>query len=72
MACTRHMHQYGTTNEQLAEIAVATRKWAMLNPKAMMRDPITIEDVLELAADRLARSTCSTAASSPTPAARSW
>ena len=40
------MHEYGTTKEQLAEIAVATRKWAMLNPKAMMRDPITIEDVL--------------------------
>jgi len=46
MACTRHMHEYGTTHEQLAEIAVATRKWAMLNPKAMMRDPITIDDVL--------------------------
>jgi len=46
MAAMRHMHQYGTTHEQLAEIAVATRKWAMLNPKAMMRDPITIDDVL--------------------------
>jgi acetyl-CoA acetyltransferase len=46
LACMRHMHQYGTTHEQLAEIAVATRKWAMLNPKAMMRDPITIDDVL--------------------------
>jgi len=46
MACMRHMHQYGTTHEQLAEIAVATRKWATLNPKAMMRDPITIDDVL--------------------------
>lgn len=46
LACSRHMHEYGTTKEQLAEIAVATRKWAMLNPKAMMQDPITIEDVL--------------------------
>ena len=46
MAAMRHMHQYGTTHEQLAEIAVATRKWAMLNPKAMMRDPLTIDDVL--------------------------
>ncbi len=46
LACMRHMHQYGTTHEQLAEIAVATRKWAMLNPKAMMRDPLTIDDVL--------------------------
>src|SRR5713226_7485962 len=42
----RHMHEFGTTSEQLAEVAVATRKWAMLNEKAMMRDPITIEDVL--------------------------
>ncbi|MEK7353237.1 MAG: acetyl-CoA acetyltransferase [Chloroflexota bacterium] len=46
MAATRHMHQYGTTSKQLAEIAVATRKWATLNPKALMRFPITIEDVL--------------------------
>jgi len=46
LACMRHMHQYGTTHEQLAEIAVATRKWAQLNPKALMRDPLTIEDVL--------------------------
>src|ERR671932_1094284 len=46
LACTRHMHQYGTTSEQLAEIAVATRKWAALNPKAYFRDPITIDDVL--------------------------
>jgi acetyl-CoA acetyltransferase len=47
MAATRHMHQYGTKMEQLAEISVATRKWAMLNPKAKMRFPITIEDVLK-------------------------
>lgn len=46
MACSRHMHEYGTTKAQLAEIAVATRKWAAMNPKAMMRDPITIDDVL--------------------------
>ena len=46
LAATRHMHEYGTTSEQLAEVAVATRKWATMNEKAMMRDPITIEDVL--------------------------
>jgi acetyl-CoA acetyltransferase len=46
MAAMRHMAQYGTTHEQLAEIAVATRKWAQLNPKAFMRDPLTIDDVL--------------------------
>ena len=46
LAATRHMHEYGTTAEQMAEVAVATRKWATLNPKALMRDPITIADVL--------------------------
>ncbi len=46
LAAMRHIYQYGTTSEQLAEIAVATRKWAMMNEKAMMRTPITIEDVL--------------------------
>jgi acetyl-CoA acetyltransferase len=46
LACSRHMHQYGTTSAQLAEIAVATRAWAALNPKALYRDPLTIDDVL--------------------------
>jgi acetyl-CoA acetyltransferase len=46
LAATRHMHEYGTRPEQLAEVAIATRKWAALNPKAFMRDPITIADVL--------------------------
>ncbi len=45
LAATRHMHEYGTTKDQLAEVAVATRKWATLNPRAAMRDPITIDDV---------------------------
>jgi acetyl-CoA acetyltransferase len=42
----RHMKKYGTTEEQLASVAVATRAWAAKNPRAMMRDPITVEDVL--------------------------
>ena len=46
LAATRHMHEYGTTAEQLAEVAVATRKWAALNPRAFMRHPISIEEVL--------------------------
>src|SRR5262249_5901201 len=46
LACSRHIAVYGTKKEQLAEIAVATRQWAMLNPRAMMREPITIDDVL--------------------------
>jgi acetyl-CoA C-acetyltransferase len=46
MAARRHMHQYGTTNEQMAEVAVAARKWAQLNPKAYRREPLSVEEVL--------------------------
>jgi len=46
MVAQRHMHEYGTTSEQLAEIAVTMRKHAALNPHAKYRDPITVEDVL--------------------------
>jgi acetyl-CoA acetyltransferase len=46
LAATRHMHEYGTTGEQLAEIAVATRAWAALNPRALQRDPLTVGDVM--------------------------
>ncbi len=46
LAAARHMYEYGTTREQLAEVAVAARKWAILNPEAQMRDPLTIEQVL--------------------------
>src|SRR2546428_186620 len=46
MVARRHMHEYGTTPEQLAEIAVATRRHASLNPLALYRDPITVKDVL--------------------------
>jgi acetyl-CoA acetyltransferase len=42
----RHMAQYGTTSEQLAEIAVAARGWAMMNPKAPYPTPLTVDDVL--------------------------
>ncbi|HEY2689449.1 MAG TPA: acetyl-CoA acetyltransferase [Streptosporangiaceae bacterium] len=46
MIAARHMYQYGTTSEQLAEIAVTARAWAAMNPKAWSRDPITVEDVV--------------------------
>lgn len=46
LAAMRHMHEHGTTREQLAEIAVAARGWAALNPAATKRDPLTIDDVL--------------------------
>jgi acetyl-CoA acetyltransferase len=40
------MREFGTTSEQLAEVAVATRRWARLNPRAIMREPLTVADVL--------------------------
>lgn len=46
LAANRHMATYGTTAEQLAQIAVDTRRWASLNPRAYLRDPITVDDVL--------------------------
>jgi len=46
MAARRHMHEYGTTVEQLAQVAVDARAWATLNPRAERRDPLTLEDVL--------------------------
>ncbi|MCX5437980.1 MULTISPECIES: thiolase C-terminal domain-containing protein [unclassified Streptomyces] len=47
MAARRHMHEYGTTLEQLAEVAVQARANAALNPEAMFRDPVTVDDVLD-------------------------
>jgi acetyl-CoA acetyltransferase len=47
MITTRHMHEYGTTLEQWAQVAVSTRQWATLNPKARFREPLTVEDVLK-------------------------
>ena len=60
MAARRHMHEYGTTSEQLAEIAVGVREYAGLNPNAMYRDPITVEDVVgsKLVADPLHKLDC--------------
>lgn len=44
IAARRHMETYGTTSEQLGSIAVQCRDWAVMNPLAQMREPITIED----------------------------
>lgn len=43
---TAHMDRYGTTEEQLASVAVTARRWAARNPRALRRDPITVADVL--------------------------
>ena len=46
VAARRYMHEYGEdkTRQGMAEIAVATRKWALMNPKAYMKDPMTFDD----------------------------
>jgi len=46
LAASRHMHEFGTTREQLAAVAVAAREWALLNPAAWEKKPLTLEDVL--------------------------
>ena len=46
LAASRHMHQFGTTREQLAEVAVSARQWANRNPDAVAHGDLTIDDVL--------------------------
>jgi acetyl-CoA acetyltransferase len=60
MVARRHMHEFGTTMEQLAEVAVSTRYNAGFNPEAFYREPLTIEGVLAEAPiwDPLTKSHC--------------
>src|SRR5215510_9139181 len=46
LAASRHMHQFGTTRAQLAAVAVAAREWALLNPAAWEKTPLTVDEVL--------------------------
>lgn len=46
LAAQRHMHEFGTTREMLADIAVAARQWANMNPAAFARGPLSRADVL--------------------------
>ncbi|MET0723608.1 MAG: thiolase, partial [Tardiphaga sp.] len=60
MCAARHMHEFGTTREQMAEVAVAARQWAQLHPDATMQAPLSIADVLAspMVADPLSRLDC--------------
>lgn len=60
LAAARHMHEFGTTREQLAEVAVAARAWARGNERAWARGELTITDVLSapLVADPLGVRDC--------------
>jgi len=46
LAASRHMHLHGTTREQLAEVAVAARQWALMNPAAWEKEPLSIDQVI--------------------------
>ncbi|MER2191723.1 MAG: thiolase domain-containing protein [Solibacillus sp.] len=60
MAAMRHMHEYGTTSEQLAWVKVAASHHAQYNEHAMLRDVVTVEDVVNspMIADPLHRLDC--------------
>ena len=47
LAASRHIHEFGTSREQLAEVAVAARQWALLNPNAWEKEPLTLQQVLD-------------------------
>jgi len=59
-AARRHMHDYGTTRENLADVALAARAWANLNPDAYARGPLTREEVLSsrMVSDPITRADC--------------
>ncbi|MCL7466705.1 acetyl-CoA acetyltransferase [Phaeovulum sp. NW3] len=46
LAAARHMHAFGTTREDLAQVALAARQWAAMNPEALCREPTSIEALL--------------------------
>jgi acetyl-CoA C-acetyltransferase len=60
LAARRHMHEYGTTSAQLAAIKVAASQHAQHNPRAMLPNPVTVEEVLEspMISDPLHRLDC--------------
>ena len=60
LAASRHMHEFGTTREQLASVAVAARSWAAMNPGAWSREPLSVDDVLasRMVADPLTLRDC--------------
>jgi len=60
LAAARHMHEYGTTRENLADVALAARQWANLNPHAFARGPLTREELLasRMISDPLTKADC--------------
>lgn len=60
LAAARHMHEFGTTRTQMAEVAVAARAWANGNPEAFAKGPLSIADCLaaQMISDPISRADC--------------
>ncbi|SDI89235.1 thiolase [Salipiger marinus] len=60
LATSRHMAEYGTTRDHLADVALAARDWANLNPEAFARGPLTRDDILSarMISDPLTKADC--------------
>jgi acetyl-CoA acetyltransferase len=60
LAAARHMHEFGTTRENLADVALAARAWANLNPDAFARGPLTRDEILSsrMVSDPITRADC--------------
>jgi acetyl-CoA acetyltransferase len=60
LAAARHMHEFGTTRENLADVALAARAWASLNPSAFARGPLTRDEILSsrVVSDPITRADC--------------
>ena len=60
LAASRHMHEFGTTRSQLADVALAARGWANLNPDAFARGPLTRDEILgaRMISDPLTKADC--------------
>lgn len=60
LAAARHMHDFGTTRENLADVALAARAWANLNPDAFVRGPLTRDEILSsrMVSDPITRADC--------------
>jgi acetyl-CoA acetyltransferase len=60
LSAARHMHEFGTTRESLADVALAARAWANLNPDAFARGPLTRDEVLSsrMVSDPITRADC--------------
>lgn len=60
LAAARHMHEFGTTRENLADVALAARGWANLNPDAFARGPLNRDEILasRMVSDPLTKADC--------------